>query len=77
MIETMPESNLEGALEQKQFQKEQLLQKLQFLTSMPTVEISYDINLKQAEQIKLAKFGLYSLTRDLMYYERKYGNSEL
>ena len=72
----MPKTDLEGALEQKQIQYDQLIPKLELLTSTP-IEVSYDLNLTQEFQIKLAKQGLYSLTRDLLYYKRNYDNSEL
>jgi len=75
-LHTMP-VKLEEVMHQKKVQGDQLAEKLEsLLPAVPTVEISYDINLTQDEQINLAKLGLYLLKYDDMYYRRNYDNSE-
>jgi len=75
-LETTPEIRLDGILEQKAIQKEQLHEKLNTLLNYK-LAVSYTLELTTKEQISLAKFGLYSLTYDSMYYGRNYANRSI
>jgi len=68
----MPEPDLEQVIREKEIRAAQLQDKLNVLQTSSDVEISYTINLTQAEQINYAKLGIYHLFRDLNGYNKDY-----